>query len=339
MRRLPLARIAAAGMVLLGVVVWFGGSASADAPIKQGWWSRWQQPTATSVSLTLPVTLPPPSTASGGLTVGRSATREEAVAALYFQVAPGADATLYLGAADATGVKVPPGSAIQACPATSSWSATMNGAWTEAPLWSDEFCETGAVVSGDLGVFWTLPSTLQDEDGVYDLVLVPRGQVPYIVNFAPTGEATLVPGETPPEPESTTTTTEPESTTTTTEPVVDETEPLVTTDIPGTGGGTAFPVVTTAVPPRTPTSLVAFGPPTGIADRLPLPDTRAERIMAVSVLFFMATALWWLGGNPARMPRLIGALAGDGRVVVAQPEPRGVGRFARVRDAVRAPRL
>lgn len=343
MRRVPLARRAAAALVLLAVVVWFGGSASAEAPIKQGWWSRWQQEPLPVVTLTLP----PPTTTSGGLTVARDATQETAVAALYFQAPPGADVSLYLAAADATGVRLPPntGAAVQACPATSPWDGQLNGPWKNAPIWSNDFCEPGTVVAGDAGIVWTLPATMQDEDGVYDIVIVPRGQAPYVVNFRATGEETFVADEAPPttEPETTTTTTttEPETTTTTTaEPFVEETDPLVLTDIPGTGGGggTSLPVVTTAVP-NTPTSLVVFGPSTPHVDFPGLPDTRAERIMAVSVLFFMAAALWWLGGNPARMPRLIGALAGDGRVILAQPEPRGVGRFARVRDAVRPPRL
>lgn len=343
MRRLPATRIASLVLVALAVVVWVGGDASAEAPLKQGWWSRWQQDPLPGVSLTLP----PPSTASGGLTVARDPTQVTAVAALYFQAPVGADVSLYLAAADAVGVRTPPntGAVVQACPATSPWEGELNGPWKRAPIWSDDFCEPGTVVPGDAGITWTLPSTMQDEDGVYDIVIVPRGQAPYVVNLRATGEETFVVGETPPTTEATTTTTttEPEETTTTTsttEPIVEETEPFVITDIPPTGGSTGFPVVTTAVPPappRTQTSLVAFEP---LRPRLPgLPDTRAERIMAVSVLFFMAVALWWLGGNPARMPRLIGALAGGGAVVAAPPPARGVGRFARARDEVRPPRL
>lgn len=348
MRRLPLARIGSALLVLLAVVVWFGGSASADAPVKQGWWSRWQQHAGTidvPAPLPITITLPPPTTVEGGLTVARSATQEEAVAALYFPVAEGADASLFLAAADDTGVRLPPEAVVQACRATEEWDGGLNGAWEDAPAWSNDFCEPGTVVAGEAGIVWSLPSTMQDEDGVYDLVLVPRGTAPYVVNFAPTSEATLVPDEAPPTTtttttSTTTTTTTAPPTTATTEPVVEETDPVVTQTIGGGGGGGAGrstpPTVAT-----TPTSLVTFDPGRGLFDRVPIPDSRMERIMAVSVLFFMAVALWWLGGSPVRMPRLIGALAADGRAfAVRAPEPRGVGRFARPRDvAVRPPRL
>jgi hypothetical protein len=339
-RSVPGARLLSLLCLLAGVGVWVAPGADGLPPLRQGWWSKWQQPTATLT--TLPVTVPPPpGSEPGGLTIARDATDVQAVAALEFRVDVGADATMYLDTAAGHQPPLPPAAQVLMCMATKAWSAEMNGRWVNAPTWGQ--CEVGVRNQAQNGYVFTLSPWMQKEDGAYDVVIVPGGNQPFVLNFEQTSDATLVPGE-PPPPSTTTTTTEapPETTTTTTttvEPVIEETDPVVYTDIPGTGGGgTAMPVVTTAVPKKTPTSLVAFEP------RLPrppgIPDTRAERIMAVSLLFFMALALWWLGGSPERMPRLIGALAGDRRAVPLPPEPaRGVGRFARSRDGGRPPRL
>ncbi|HEX2038834.1 MAG TPA: hypothetical protein VHF47_03765 [Acidimicrobiales bacterium] len=337
-RRLPVARLLSAACVLAGVGVWSAPSADGLPPLRQGWWSKWQQPTATLT--TLPLTVPPPPGSDpGGLTIARDAADVQAVAALEFRVDPGADATFYLDTAPGQQPPLPPSAQVLMCLATKTWTAEMNGRWVNAPTWGQ--CEVGVNNRAQSGFVFTLSPWMQKEDGAYDVVIVPGGNQPFVLNFKQTSDATLVPGEPPEPPPTTTTTTEPEpSTTTTTQSVVEETTPVQYTDIPGTGGGgaTAMPVVTTSVPARTPTSLVAFGPP---RPRLPgIPDTRAERIMAVSLLFFMAIALWWLGGNPARMPRLIGALAGEARPAVLPPAPsRGVGRFSRPRDDVRPPAL
>lgn len=338
MRRLPVARLLSVASLVGAGVVWFAPYASADAPTREGWWAKWQQPTEV-VDITLPVTVPSPPTADPhGLTIARDVTDVQAVAAVYFQLEVGTDATLYLDTADGREPALPPDADVKACEATSDWEAELHGPWSNAPTWGDD-CFSGVRNEAQEGFIFDLPASMQDNEGAYSVVIVPGGSAPYTVSFATTDDGTVVPG-TPPPTSSTTTTTEPEeTTTTTTEPVVEETDPIVYTDIPPASGSSAFPVVTTAVPPpRTPTSLVVFDPPD--LPRALIPDSRTERIMAVSLLFFMALALWWLGGAPQRMPRLIGALAGEGRAVSPPPVPaRGVGRFARPRDAMRPPRL
>lgn len=343
---------------LLGATLAVGGEpAAGDAPSKQGWWSRWQDTPATTIgTAVLPILVPPPPTGEeGGLTVALGPDGPQAVAAMFFESVDGADATLYLKTAKSGGQEkpfaLPQGASVVACAAMSPWEQKSNGPWREAPTWRQDDCAPGTVTPGGTAMFWTLPATLQDGDGNYDIVLVPTfrppdprvpGSAPFMASFAVPDAGTFV-AEDAPEPETTTTSTVEEETTTTTEPeeIVEETDPFVSYEVGGDpgGSGTGVPVVTTTPPRRQPTTLVAFDPP--VPDFIPIPDTRAERIMAVSLLFFMAVALWWLGGNPARMPRLIGALAGDGRP--ARPIPaseRGVGRFARPRvDSLRPPRL
>ena len=61
--------------------------------------------------------------------------------------------------------------------------------------------------------------------------------------------------------------------------------------------------------------------------------------MAVALLGLLAVALWWIGGQPVRAPRLLGSLgAGAPTAAVAEVKTGGIGRFARVRDGS-APRL
>lgn len=339
MKRMPVPRLLSVLLMASAVGVWLAPSAEGLPPLRQGWWSQWQQPT--SALTTLPVTVPPPpGSEPGGLTIAGDAAHVEAVAALEFQLDVGADATFYLDTAAGQQPPLPPGAQVLMCMATKAWTAEMNGRWANAPTWGQ--CEVGVANRAQPGFVFTLSPWMQKEDGSYNVVIVPGGTQPFLLNFGETSDATLVPGEPPPEPETTTTSTTeaPTTTTTTTEPEVEETDPFVVTEIPGSGGGPGIPVVTTAVPAKTPTSLVAFKPAEAPSLAPLLPDSRAERIMAVSLLFFMATALWWLGGNAERMPRLIGALAGERRPSVPVPlSPRGVGRFARIRDAVRPPRL
>nr|MDQ3756862.1 hypothetical protein [Actinomycetota bacterium] len=274
----------------LGIAVWFAPDASALSSVREGWWAKWQQPTEV-VGITLPGTVPTPPTADpDGLTIARDATSEAAVAALRFEVEEGAEATLYLNSYEGRDLVLPEDADVKACVSTREWEAERNAPYSKAPSWGGE-CTSGFLNEAQPGFVFNLPLSMQGDGGVFDVVIVPGGSAPYMVNFAATDDTTLVPGEveaTTTTTSSTTTTTEPPATTTTTtEPVAEVTDPIVYTDIPPTdGGGTALPVVTTAAPPAPkspPTSLVAFDP-TALPRAL-LPDTRMERIMAVSLLF------------------------------------------------------
>jgi len=69
------------------------------------------------------------------------------------------------------------------------------------------------------------------------------------------------------------------------------------------------------------------------------PDaSRGERLMAVALLLAMGVGLWWVGGQPARPPRLLGSLAAARVPDDAPTVAGGIGRFARPRSGP-APRL
>jgi hypothetical protein len=82
--------------------------------------------------------------------------------------------------------------------------------------------------------------------------------------------------------------------------------------------------------PRTPARRVVAA--------VPADQQRAQRGVALAVLFALGLALWWFGGAPARAPRRLGSLA-DGDAIAETPRrPGGIGRFARERDKL-PPRL
>lgn len=388
--RVALRRLALALVLLAGVIVVAGG-AEADAPIKQGWWSKWQ--TAGSQ-------VPPPPTGDGGLTVALNADGPQAVAAMLFQGSPDTDATVYLRAAvkerpesptdttvsttvpstvpstsppstingtpvpseasdDRTGFTLPPGATVMACKATKAWEFEMNGPYANAPTWAAETCTPGTVTGGNLLMFWSLSSSMQDADGTYDVVLVPSYSLSTDTPNQPVpGPVTAPPTVTSPEETPYTVSFDPpDGDTFRTEPPIEECEvdcfppeeppieeppveeppfeELGPVDVPGPDGtDLALPADSDG------STLVATRQPRG-RTRVPidLADTRMERIMAATMLLIMATALWWLGGAPARLPRLIGAAAGRevGAPSIESPR-RGIGRFARERGG-RPPRL
>ena len=75
------------------------------------------------------------------------------------------------------------------------------------------------------------------------------------------------------------------------------------------------------------------------------PDaSRGERLLAVGLLLAIAVALWWIGGQPTRAPRLLGSLGAAQAASATGPAMspaahRGIGRFARARPETKAPRL
>ncbi|MBW3667933.1 MAG: hypothetical protein KY443_01855 [Actinobacteria bacterium] len=199
-------RRTALALVLMATAVGVGGElVRADAPVKQGWWSKWQTDPATTSS-TPPTVPPPPTGDDGGLTVANGPQGVEAVAAMYFETEEGADATMYLRAAprqkegvapttststdvtlpspsptqppDQDTIVLPPGANVWACKALSAWERESNGPWSRVPTWDTEGCAPGTVVAAGTAMFWRLFADMQDIDGNYDIVLVPTGTPP-----------------------------------------------------------------------------------------------------------------------------------------------------------------
>ncbi|MDQ1403226.1 MAG: hypothetical protein QOG03_1542, partial [Actinomycetota bacterium] len=287
---------------------------------------------------------------SGGLDpnqqAGPQVLEQFAVSALRIMNVPqGATITLSLDVAPNqnadTVSQVPQPATIDACgvdTAGITWDGIQGGPWVNHPKWD---CDTDFIAAetgnGGKVVTWTFPAgRMVDANNTLDIVLVPRGSVPFQLGFQPPDEQSF----------------DIEGGTTGSEFGPDAGGGADTSGFDaglssgdlalgdtGLGDlGVGLDPSTSglgAVATTTPTSRAGNGAgrtvPVGAA--LPkLVDTRGERIMAVGLLLALAAALWWVGGQPTRLPRLLGSVGGG-----SPPDPGtgaslgGLGRFARPR--------
>lgn len=248
-----------------------------------------------------------------------------------------------------------------ACPVSTRWDPVQNGRYESAPKYD---CTIGvkAAYSGDTVVF-TLPSALSSA-GLFDLALVPGASLttstqpaqeqPYTLSvFAPSDASLMLTSV----PESAATTEEFDSSSfedpaaafdtsggedfSTT---VDEFTTEGATSF-GNDFGSSFSSTEGGVVRKTHTSttagrrVVAVPASAGLVNPFRPDASRAERMMAVAILLALVVGLWWIGGQPLRPPRLLGSLGTGQTVETAALSTGGIGRFAKVRSALRPPRL
>lgn len=129
--RRAVAAVVGAGVVVLAIA----STAGAEAPARQGWWSR-----LSTGSVTAP---PPPDVPADGLLVQGAPDGASAVAALRFELANDAGpGTLTLTTAAS------PYGPVGACPLTgaaATFASTSNGAWADAPVTTCDKPITGKV--------------------------------------------------------------------------------------------------------------------------------------------------------------------------------------------------
>lgn len=342
MRRLWIAFVVAAA----AVAMWPGGNAGATAPFKTGYWIQ-----AQASALPAPLPAPPaqadPVVPKGGLYVANGPDGPKAVSAVAYHVDGVVPATLTLKvhsvAAPPPDVPSPTPSLVHlsACVVQGDWAPGADGRsgkWEERPAYDPANCGFGTVSTDGATVTFELIAERQQSDGVFNLAIIPdpslkgEANTPFSVTFQAPDEASLAPGHAEPAVE------EEESP----EPLFDP-DPVESDFEPGTfpeytGGDTSVffqpPAAAPAAPRTTVTTpRIVLPPRTRPAAALP-GDGRGERIMAVSLLMAIAVGWWWVGGQQARGPQLLGSLASEGRRPARSAEPTGgIGRFARPRVA------
>lgn len=286
---------------------------------------------------------------SGGIDPTQSPTNQTmeqfAVSALRVMNVPeGATVTLSLDVAPNqnadTVSQAPQPITLDACGVDTSavmWDGIQGGAWANHPAWD---CDTDFIPAetgnGGKIVTWTFPpGRMVDENGTLDIVLVPRGNVPYQLGFQPPDEQSF----------------DIEGGTSSTDELaaggdtssLDSSSGLDNTDLSlgDAGGGdltgtadlgaTGLGSVATTPPRRTLRNPGSALPVGAAVPALPL-DKRGERVMALGLLLALAAALWWVGGAPVRPPRLLGSMGtGDTPDPGTEATVGGVGRFARPR--------
>jgi hypothetical protein len=274
----------------------------------------------------------------------------EAFGAVRYAVPPGAEASLTLkftptSTTQPGGVN-PDAGTLTACPVSSAWDPVQNGRYDAAPKYD---CTIGVigVFAGDT-VSFSLAAAMAT-DGVFDIALVPSGTQPYKLALeAPTSSSMALTSV----PESELSSEEAFDAGGFEDPAaafleeqaadgafgVDDfggisVDEFGSGDLSG-GGFTTAPAGAGAAASRQVAVPAAVG-------RNPFrPDaSRAERLMALSLLLLLAAALWWVGGKPVRAPRLLGSLGAGLPAVTDEIRLGGIGRFARVRPNERPPRL
>lgn len=369
MKRTTKIAIAASAGLLLGLAA-MPIPAGADAPTDYGYWTKAQTPTSPNPLIPVPPTVPVPPpeqvVPAGGMYVALasntgtvdptavpSATEPAAVSALRFYVTPGSEVSLSLGLAEGQDADGPPQAphppyVVDACTVNTeapAWDPPDGaGRWQDHPVWDCDTTSTPSIVEEDgQRLSWELGTAFEATEGIIDVVLVPRGvqdpqdptkvdPVPFQLSFAPPDDQALIILNAPAQEDPTIDTTSGDdfafggfgSDDTS---FVDETAFGSDTGTTDTGG---TPTTSLGRRPNLPFRPIAQAP-------LPL-DNRFDRILAVSLLFAIAGGLWWIGGSPARAPRLLGSLGGGVSDRIDRTTFGGVGRFSRPRSG-RPPKL
>jgi hypothetical protein len=334
----PLRWFVAAGVVMLGVG---SEAAGAVAPDAAAWWYK---PYISSS----PAPPPSPNVPSGGLYVEQDATSQlpatpvpsglpatvpnvagpTAFAALRFTVARESPATLVL--------KVATGSTttnadIVACPTIATWQPPTGGGpgpYDKGPSYNCIHPVKATIAGAQMS--WQLPTSMQFVSGTYDIALVPNpsNKSVFSVAFDPPDSSSVVssPAAAPGLVEASAPVASSPSTFT----------PAASTPaaLPLSAASLAAPLAEPAAAPAIaaqPPGTVALGYPSFRAGRPAshIPIDQSHRQLAVGLLLAIAVAWWYVGGQSARAPRLLGATAG--RADTVTPPFGGIGRFARPR--------
>jgi hypothetical protein len=339
----------------------FSTTSSSPVLLQYGWWNKAQQVPGTS-----PVPAPPTAPADGiyvvhdyeaaaGQTVtgpignlpqapGARPLGPSAFGAVRFSVPDGSEGLLTLKilnkASSTPGGFDPSAGKVLGCLATSPWDPVQNGRYDTAPKY-DCASAASATLNGDT-IELQIPSGLAT-GGTIDIAIVPTGSQPFSLSLDRPSDASLVLTSVPESSsgefseesfafEDPLTTFIEESGTA--DFAFESGDSLFSTGVSGGSGSVAAPAARSgrvAVPAGRVSN--PFGPDA----------SRGERIMAVLLLLALGGALWWVGGQPTRAPRLLGSLGAGAAVVdpalAAGNTPKGIGRFARPRLGERPPRL
>lgn len=270
-----------------------------------------------------------------------------AYGAVRFSVPEGAEGLLtlqILSRQTSTPGGVDPGAGpVMACAATSPWDGIQNGRYDQAPTYD---CSSGATgqLNGDQLVL-ELPSGLVSESLTYDVVLLPTGAAtpqpfamslehPTDTSLVITNAADLAPADDFATDEDFSTFEDPLTT------FDEEFSSEDFTEFSGDFSGDTFAAtgLQRAAGPTAGRQVAV--PAANIANPFRADASRGERMLAVLVLFAIGGALWWVGGQQTRAPRLLGSLGGGQALQLAGAvQQGGLGRFSRPRGTAHPPRL
>jgi hypothetical protein len=274
-----------------------------------------------------------------GLNVANDSSGPSAVAAVRYRLDGQAGGTLTLKLA--SGSALTGTEAITACPIQGGFTAKQNGQWAEKPGYDPATCVIDGKVNADSTAFtFDVPATFASTLGDISILIAPAPSTatPFSLAFdkpaddsftvttqvdspsvAPTPAPAYQPGSAVYTP--------PAASGSFTSPAA-PTAPTTVAPAATSGGGQVAAAVPTAAVPASSTS----------------DEDTAAKYAAVAMLLAIGVAFWWLASQPSRLPRLLGSVGGGASAEEAQvtaavrtTKARGVGRFARHRDAPATP--
>lgn len=347
---IPAARLALPAALACAVVLVPVTAAAAAEPERTGWWNRLSGGG---------MSLPQPTTQAGDLRVASGPDAPSAFSALLYTAPGSVDATLDVAVRQGSTIGTPE---VVACPTTTTdWPEGENLPYDTAPGYD---CEAGLAfgsLSEDGGTLsFLLDVTTQIEPGVWSLALVPQpGSTTGLFSIdlqKPAPDAFVAaPADLPEDPAPPSDGGSGATGGGSGEPA-DPMLPTAVDPLAGSGSADLPPLVAggesaALPPPAAPGPAVASGvpqaapplfrtSPAGVVEDL----GAGRRLLALLVLAGGSAAVGYAAGQQRPGPRLLGGRARLGTTPAlaaatggsAEERPRGIGRFAKARDA--APR-
>lgn len=340
-RTLRVGAIAAWALAVAPLLPTFGAGTSGATLDAQGWWSSAQalpvQGDPTGLGLTTVPTVPAPATVPvDGLNVANDASGPTAIAAVRYRLDGQAGGTLTLTLA--SGSTLTGTEKLTVCPVQGGFTPAQNGRWDSRPGYDPASCVVvGTPNEGSTAFTFDVPATFASTFGDVSILVAPdpTSTTPFSLAF-----------DKPADDSFTVTTQVQSSTPAAASPPAYQPGSAVYTP-PVASGSFAAPATptapTTVAPAQTGDEVAADS--TVALPVVPVGDkSRTAQYAAVAMLLAIGAAFWWLASQSQRVPRLLGSVGGANQgtaVLVTGPtrvgRARGVGRFARHRDAPATP--
>jgi hypothetical protein len=180
---------AAVALLLIGFGWFVNGSAGAEPPSQQGWWTV-TNPGPAPEGLPVPTPPPPPDVPSGGSLVQGGPSSPNAFAALVYQLPQGAkvgDLTLKVASSSAT----TSGRTLEACPLTNpTIHAEQGGPMADAPQYDCAKKTTAKPASGGGSYQFNVSSFVTD--GALAVAILPSSPSDRVVFSKPGGDSLVV---------------------------------------------------------------------------------------------------------------------------------------------------
>jgi hypothetical protein len=331
-RLLQLGAIAMWLLALAPISATFAAAEGGTTLDAYGWWNKQQalpvQGDPTGLGLTTVPTVPAPATVpADGMQVAADATGASAIAAVRYLAAGGGTLTLHVP----DGTTLTGTEKLVACQVQGGFTASENGRWDAKPAYDETTCIVEGKLSEDKTSFtFDIPATFASALGDVSVVLAPAADAtPFSVSFdKPSNDSFAVTTQVQSTPE------------VAPMPAYEPGTAVYTPPAASVSPSVALPPSPSVSTPQQGGSQVTTPAAVALPTSPAKSPSRRSQVVAVALLVVIGAALWRLAAQPQRAPRLLGSVGGAAAAAAPSPvavartsRPRGVGRFARPREA------